>query len=227
MLRLDPVADRDEYNTLMHLQDVVRRRRHRPAAADAPGRCRIGGDSHPLADRIENLGVLDWEVWAGDRPRRHRRRGPAARCHGARPRRVLDARAAARRRALAARRPLGAPRGAPARAARDRRGAQPLLAPARLAARGRGARADRADRGRGPQVRAVAAAVDPAPVEGASRDPVAVRQPRPDEDDLAGRPRRARHVLRLRAARRCSPGRRGSARARRCSPAASCRRPRS
>jgi uncharacterized protein len=65
VLRLDPIADRDEYNTLIHLQDVVRVGdigQLLPRIQAAQG----SGDSHPLADRIENLGVLDWEVWAGD-----------------------------------------------------------------------------------------------------------------------------------------------------------------
>ena len=42
------------------------RRGARTAAADAPpGRWRRQTTTHPLAERIENLGVLDWEVWAG------------------------------------------------------------------------------------------------------------------------------------------------------------------
>ena len=67
VLRLDPIADRDEYNKLIHLQEVVRvgdLDQLLPKIQAAQG----AGDSHPLADRIENLGVLDWEVWAGDQP---------------------------------------------------------------------------------------------------------------------------------------------------------------
>ncbi|MDQ2660606.1 MAG: ATP-binding protein [Actinomycetota bacterium] len=65
VLRLDPITDRTEYNSLVRLQDVLRRSeledllpRLQAATAD--------DDPHPLAQRIENLGVLDWEVWAGD-----------------------------------------------------------------------------------------------------------------------------------------------------------------
>ena len=66
VLRLDPVADRDEYNRLVHLQDLMRGgelEQLLPMLRQADG-----GDAdgdHPLAERIENLGVLDWEVWAG------------------------------------------------------------------------------------------------------------------------------------------------------------------
>jgi DNA helicase HerA-like ATPase len=64
VLRLDPVADRDEYNRLVHLQDLMRAgelEQLLPMLRQVDG----GGDGHPLAERIENLAVLDWEVWAG------------------------------------------------------------------------------------------------------------------------------------------------------------------
>ena len=82
-------------------------------------------------------------------------------------------------------------------------------------------RADRADRGGGSQVRALAAAVDAATVEGAPERAVAVRQPGPHAHELAAGPRRARGGLRVRAGVAAASARRPSARARRCSPAAS------
>lgn len=62
ILQLDPVADREEFNELVHLSavmtgeldDVLTGLR----AVDTPARRR-------LAMRVENLGLLDWEVWAG------------------------------------------------------------------------------------------------------------------------------------------------------------------
>jgi DNA helicase HerA-like ATPase len=63
VLRLDPLADRAEYNELMHLEETVGTRdpgtiiprlleRGTTAATD-------------LAARVENLKVLEWAVWAG------------------------------------------------------------------------------------------------------------------------------------------------------------------
>jgi len=66
VLRLDPVADRDEYNRLVHLQDLMRAgelEQLLPMLRQVDGG--DGADHHPLAERIENLAVLDWEVWAG------------------------------------------------------------------------------------------------------------------------------------------------------------------
>ncbi|WP_448808630.1 ATP-binding protein [Agromyces bauzanensis] len=65
VLQLDPVADRDEFNSLLHLRDVLGTTeidRIIPALHES-------GDPahHRLALRLENLGVLDWEVWAGER----------------------------------------------------------------------------------------------------------------------------------------------------------------
>lgn len=65
ILRLDPVGDAREFNTLVHADDILQEAD--PAAiisalrdSDDPGRQALGL-------RIENLGVLDWEVWAGPR----------------------------------------------------------------------------------------------------------------------------------------------------------------
>jgi hypothetical protein len=65
VLRLDPLADRGEYNAFLHLM-----------ADSGPGevdevvrRLQQGGpDAQALAQRVENLGLLDWEVWAGRQP---------------------------------------------------------------------------------------------------------------------------------------------------------------
>ena len=64
VLRLDPVADRDEYNRLVHLEDLMQvgeLEQVLPMLRELDG----GDEAHPLAERIENLAVLDWEVWAG------------------------------------------------------------------------------------------------------------------------------------------------------------------
>jgi DNA helicase HerA-like ATPase len=64
VLRLDPVADRDEYNSLIHMQEIVRVGELDQLMPMLQA-VQEGGEQHPLAERIENLGVLDWEVWAG------------------------------------------------------------------------------------------------------------------------------------------------------------------
>ncbi|MEV1132120.1 ATP-binding protein [Agromyces sp. NPDC049794] len=65
VLQLDPVADREEFNSLLHMRDVldtIEIDRILPTLreSDDPAHRR-------LALRLENLGVLDWEVWAGTR----------------------------------------------------------------------------------------------------------------------------------------------------------------
>ncbi|MCW2803330.1 MAG: ATP-binding protein [Propionibacteriaceae bacterium] len=67
VLRLDPLIDRVEYNTLLHLEDILNTSepgRLLPdlRAADDPAR-------NDFALRIENLGLLSWDIWAGgERP---------------------------------------------------------------------------------------------------------------------------------------------------------------
>jgi hypothetical protein len=62
VLRLDPLADRGEYNQFLHMmdetgpQEVGEVVRHLQASGD---------DGRSLAQRVENLGLTDWEVWAG------------------------------------------------------------------------------------------------------------------------------------------------------------------
>jgi DNA helicase HerA-like ATPase len=62
VLRLDPLADRDEYNRFLHLIDD-----QQPVDLQALlGALRTEGEhSQALAQRIENLGLPTWEVWAG------------------------------------------------------------------------------------------------------------------------------------------------------------------
>ncbi|WP_043442620.1 ATP-binding protein [Arthrobacter sp. L77] len=62
VLGLDPVLDREEYNVLVHLENEV----SVTDRADLVGQLRAK-DSAPgrnLATRIENLGVLEWDLWA-------------------------------------------------------------------------------------------------------------------------------------------------------------------
>lgn len=63
VLRLDPVADRSEYNSLVKLQDVLRTGELEELLPML--RTATEERDHPLAERIENLGLLEWEVWAG------------------------------------------------------------------------------------------------------------------------------------------------------------------
>ncbi|MGD9959351.1 ATP-binding protein [Nocardioides sp.] len=65
VLRMDPVADRGEYNTFM--RETADASRHGLTSL-LDTLQRGGPDQIALAQRIENLGVLDWEVWAKERP---------------------------------------------------------------------------------------------------------------------------------------------------------------
>jgi uncharacterized protein len=64
VLRLDPVIDRHEYNVLNRL---------RPSAGDGPDAIvraltELGGsDGSALLERIQNLQVLEWDVWSYER----------------------------------------------------------------------------------------------------------------------------------------------------------------
>ncbi|MFB8007655.1 ATP-binding protein [Nocardia sp. NPDC056000] len=63
ILHLDPVADREEFNELIHLRTLIESGElfdilPTMLASDSPVQRR-------LAQRVENLGLLDWEVWAG------------------------------------------------------------------------------------------------------------------------------------------------------------------
>ena len=64
LLRLDPMADRAEYNLFLHLDESYYAKGLEPMVT----RLRAGeDDERAMAQRIENLGLLDWEVWAGER----------------------------------------------------------------------------------------------------------------------------------------------------------------
>lgn len=63
VLRLDPVADRAEYNTLLRLASVLTG--DRPEMISSHLRSLEDPDAEILAQRIENLGVLQWtQTWA-------------------------------------------------------------------------------------------------------------------------------------------------------------------
>ncbi|HKH08059.1 MAG TPA: ATP-binding protein [Agromyces sp.] len=63
VLELDPVADREEFNALLHLRELFE---VTEVASILPT---LRGSDEPahqrLALRLENLGLLGWEVWAG------------------------------------------------------------------------------------------------------------------------------------------------------------------
>ena len=64
VLQLDPLADRTEFNVLLRVGEQLRERR----AQEVTGELLTSEDPDVrfLAQRIENLGVLNWDVWAGD-----------------------------------------------------------------------------------------------------------------------------------------------------------------
>ena len=65
LLRLDPLDDRAEYNALLHLQERYPINDERSIVE----RLRESGDPvhHALAERVENLALDDWGLWAGER----------------------------------------------------------------------------------------------------------------------------------------------------------------
>ena len=62
VLRLDPLIDRVEYNTLLHLEEVLSTRE----VASVLPELRASNDQALInfALRLENLGLLSWEIWA-------------------------------------------------------------------------------------------------------------------------------------------------------------------
>jgi uncharacterized protein len=63
VLQLDPVADRAEYNQFLHTMAT----RRTGTVAELVVTLEAGAaDERALGQRIENLGMQDWEVWAGD-----------------------------------------------------------------------------------------------------------------------------------------------------------------
>lgn len=65
VVRLDPLRDREEYGAFLELVEEE----GRGLPLDAMRRRLSEGDAQErrLGDRIRNLGVLDWDVWSGDR----------------------------------------------------------------------------------------------------------------------------------------------------------------
>jgi uncharacterized protein DUF87 len=65
VLQLDPLVDRAEYNLLLGLGEPLRTEQTQEVIARLHG---SGvAEERRLAQRIENLGVLDWDVWAGEK----------------------------------------------------------------------------------------------------------------------------------------------------------------
>jgi DNA helicase HerA-like ATPase len=63
VLQLDPLADREEFNTLLHARDVLQ---VNELDKILPTLRASANPAHTrLLLRLENLGLLDWEVWAG------------------------------------------------------------------------------------------------------------------------------------------------------------------
>jgi DNA helicase HerA-like ATPase len=65
ILRLDPLADRHEYNELVHLENTVGTLGPQRIVPELMSRGTEAAAA--LAARIENLRVIDWDVWAGRR----------------------------------------------------------------------------------------------------------------------------------------------------------------
>jgi DNA helicase HerA-like ATPase len=63
VLQLDPLADRMEYNVLLGLAETMRT--HPPEIVVRELLASTDADERFLARRLENLGVMGWDVWAG------------------------------------------------------------------------------------------------------------------------------------------------------------------
>ena len=64
MFRLDPLTDRSEYNSLLHIGDQLAVESERGILEQLQSS--PDPVHHELAERIENLGILEWELWARD-----------------------------------------------------------------------------------------------------------------------------------------------------------------
>ena len=62
VLRLGPLEDRAEYNSLLHFEEQFNVSAERGVLAQL--RASIDPIHHTLADRLDNLGITDWDVWA-------------------------------------------------------------------------------------------------------------------------------------------------------------------
>ncbi len=66
VMRLDPLIDRAEYNTLIHIEELLSRR---DLGTILPTLRESDNPAHnALGLRLENLGLLDWEIWALGEP---------------------------------------------------------------------------------------------------------------------------------------------------------------
>ena len=184
-LRLDPLADREEYAQLTALLEDESMRSVEDLA-------RSQADALKL--RARNLGVDRWALWPGPEGqsllRRARERHGGA-LHGGGPGVARDpggAGAHRGRRAGAALEPARPPR---AGGHRDRRGPQRVPGRAWRPAHRPRHRGRDPDRRRGTQVRPLSHRRNPAAAEGARERALAMRQPRPDahELDRGSRPR--------------------------------------
>jgi DNA helicase HerA-like ATPase len=66
LIRLDPLVDRAEYNALLRTKDLAAPFEDPKELAPFLRSLNETGYT-ALAERLENLGVLDWQIWAGDR----------------------------------------------------------------------------------------------------------------------------------------------------------------
>ncbi len=198
LLRLDPLIDRVEYNTLLHLEDML--------AAQEPGqilpelRQSTDPEVRSFALRIENLGLLSWDMWAAG--------GRAAT-------EIIDTRPAATVLDLGgfttAEQPLVVALAVLDELWARRSERRPVLIVIDEAHNLCSPEAETPLQrmvleriiqiaAEGQEVRALAPPVDPAALQGARRDHLPVRQPGADADELRARPRRARRDPELRAA---------------------------
>jgi DNA helicase HerA-like ATPase len=66
LIRLDPLVDRAEYNALLRTRDIAAPFED-PRELSPFLRSLNDAGYTALAERLENLGVLNWQIWAGDR----------------------------------------------------------------------------------------------------------------------------------------------------------------
>ncbi len=65
VMRLDPLVDRGEYHEFIKMMDGAT---NAGLGTLIESLVKAGADGIALAERIENLGILEWDVWARDRP---------------------------------------------------------------------------------------------------------------------------------------------------------------
>ncbi|MFC5176317.1 ATP-binding protein [Nocardioides taihuensis] len=64
VLQLDPILNREEYHSFHQLTSTIRSSEVAEMVVEMAAQ---GGGAAALAQRLENLGLVDWEVWARDR----------------------------------------------------------------------------------------------------------------------------------------------------------------